>query len=62
MSTTTVHLRWIEKRDAVCPVCLSLGHLEYQEGSWDHRCSRTSNIWTWKEYREEVRALVAHYA
>lgn len=45
--------RWIEKPDAICPRCLTLGHLEYQETTWDHRCGVT--VWTWKQYRAAVR-------
>lgn len=54
MSAST-DLRWIEKPDAVCPTCLALGHLEYQEDSWDHRCPRTGTVWEWKQYRDAVK-------
>lgn len=59
MSNTDTELRWIDKQDAVCPSCLTVGHLEYQEDSWDHRCPRTRTTWTWKQYRDAVKRAVA---
>lgn len=52
-------LRWIDKGDAVCPTCLSLGCLSYQEASWDHWCSVTRQGWTWSAYRAAVKVAVA---
>lgn len=53
------NLRWVDKRDAVCPNCLTLGHLEYQEGSWDHRCTVTNTVWQWREYRDAIKQVLA---
>lgn len=54
--------RWVGKSDAVCPRCKSLGHLEYQETTWDHRCPVAGVTWTWTDYRDAVRALLAEFA
>ena len=53
------NLRWVDKRDAVCPNCLTLGHLEYQEASWDHRCTVTDTVWQWREYRDAIKQVLA---
>ena len=49
----------MDKRDAVCPNCLTLGHLEYQEASWDHRCTVTDTVWQWREYRDAIKQVLA---
>lgn len=59
---TDTELRWIDKRDAVCPTCLTVGHLEYQEASWDHRCPRTGTVWEWKQYRNAVKVAARQWA
>lgn len=59
MSNTEADLRWIDKPDAVCPTCLTTGHLRYQEASWDHYCPRIVHVWQWKEYRDAVKRAVA---
>lgn len=53
--------RWVAKRDAVCPRCLTMGHLSYQESSWDHHCPRTGTTWMWKDYRDAIREALAQY-
>lgn len=53
------NLRWVDKHDAVCPNCLTLGHLEYQEASWDHRCTVTDTVWQWREYRDAIKQVLA---
>lgn len=62
MTASETDLRWIDKQDAVCPSCLTVGHLEYQEDSWDHRCPRTRTTWTWKQYRAAVREAAQRWA
>lgn len=57
--STETNLRWITKHDAVCPNCLTLGHLEYQEASWDHRCTVTGIVWVWSEYRDAIKQVLA---
>lgn len=58
-ATSDSELRWIDKPDAVCPSCLTLGHLRYQEDSWDHYCPATRQRWEWKSYRDAVKRAVA---